>query len=69
MTESTNLYDALKAEIDRVQEIRDIYATIPAGTWARMEMEKDLKAARDAMAEMDVVKMMAHYQSLKEYEL
>ena len=69
MTESTNLYDALKAEIDRVQEIRDIYATIPAGTWARMEMEKDLKAARDAMAEMDVVKMIAHYQSLKEYEL
>lgn len=69
MTESTNLYDALKAEIDRVQEIRDIYATIPAGIFARLLMEKDLKAARDAMAEMDVVKMMAHYHSLKEYEL
>lgn len=63
--------DALPREMTRVRdEVLPAYVEIgPAGTFAATMMRRDLDAAQKAMAEGDVVAMLAVYKSLKEWSL
>ena len=65
--ESKTLGDALPQEMARVRDtVMPAYLSIgPAGTFALMGMRADLDRAAKAMAEGDVVKMLAAYESLK----
>jgi len=65
------LGDALPREMARVRDqIMPAYQEIgPGGAPALFLMRRSLDAAAKAMAEGDVVAMMAAYQDLKEFEL
>jgi molybdopterin converting factor small subunit len=68
-TLNQTLGDALPAEMARVRdEVMPAYAEIgAAGRVALMMMRAELDAAAKAMAEGDVVAMLAAYKSLKEF--
>jgi molybdopterin converting factor small subunit len=62
---------ALPREMARVRDevIPAYVACGPAGTFALMGMRRDLDMAAKALAEGDVVAMLAVYKSLKEWSL
>ena len=66
------LTDALPKEIDRVRGIQDEFKALRGMPNVIVEpqiaiMEAEIQGAIRAMAEGDVVSMLQHYQSLKEY--
>lgn len=68
MTTET-LGDALPKEIERCQKLLEVYASIgPAGRVGHYMIERDIAAARQAMAGGDVVAMLRAYQALKACE-
>ena len=69
--EPNNLGEALPWQIERVGKIRDEYLQIPggAGQLAAEFMRQDINNAIQAQASGDVVKMLAAYEKLKEYEM
>lgn len=64
-----NLVEGLLAEIDRVNEIMDIYADIPAGYLAKLSMEYDIHQAKTAIGSGDIQLIMASLEELKGYTL
>lgn len=70
---SDTLGDALPKEMARVRDEVMPHYSDPilngAGIFALTMMRRDLDAAAKAMAEGDVVAMMACYQALKEYDV
>lgn len=66
---SETLGEALPREMTRVRdEVLPAYLAIgPAGTFAATMMRADLDRAAKALAEGDVVAMIAVYESLKGY--
>jgi hypothetical protein len=67
----STLGDELPKEMARIRDVvMPAYVEIgPAGTFALVMMRRDLDAAARAMAEGDLVTMIAAYKSLKEYKL
>jgi hypothetical protein len=66
-----NVFDALNDEIERVTEVRRVYAELPGncGMPAIMvSIDPALSAAKKARSEMDAVGMIRALQSLKEIE-
>ena len=68
---SENLMEGLLNEITRVTEIKTEYVNLPgnAGILAASLMAMDIQAAKRAISENDVIKMLTCYEKLKEYEL
>ena len=70
---TNTLGDALPEEMRRVRDDVMPYYSDPAlngsGAFALTMMRRDLDAAAKAMAEGDVVAMMACYKALKEYDV
>lgn len=70
---TNTLGDALPEEMRRVRDDVMPHYSHPAlngaGAFAIAMMRRDLDAAAKAMAEGDVVAMMACYQALKEYDV
>ena len=68
MSEQTEtLADALPKEMARVREVLGHYREIgPAGTFAATFIERDLRAADEAVMAGDVVQMIRSLQTLKE---
>ena len=66
---SDTLGDALPREMARVRDaVMPVYQSIgPAGAFALAMMRRDLDAAAKALAEGDVVAMLAAHESLKGY--
>lgn len=66
--ESTNLAEALQAEITRVRdEILPLYQQIgPVGMFGAMMIQNDLNQAVRALAEGDVIACIRLYETLKE---
>jgi len=64
------LGDALQREIERVQEIRTEYLTLPNGVGmpAAAMMQASINAATRAMLEGDVIAMLRSYEDLKGHE-
>jgi hypothetical protein len=57
---------ALPKEMDRVREVLGHYREIgPAGTLAATLIERDLRAAEEAVMEGDVVRMIRSLQTLR----
>lgn len=71
MAETKNLIDGLTDEILRVTEIRDVYLSLPnrAGAIAAAMMDAAIKAAREAQASGDILKMIPALVDLKEFEM
>lgn len=70
MTEANSLGDALPREMARVRDqVLPEYLAIPEGIFAATMMRRDLDTAAKAMAEGDVVAMIAAYKELKEWKL
>lgn len=68
MTES--LADAMPKEMARVREILGIYREVgPAGAFAAVMIEQDLREADLAVMSGDVVRMITAYKALKEIEV
>ena len=67
---SDTLADALPREMKRVRELIPLYELVPenAGAFAIAMMRNSLALAEKAMAEGDVVQMIAAYAQLKEFE-
>lgn len=65
-TKSLSLAEALPAEIERCDELLAEYKAIPAGRFAAIMLEQELREATTAMAEGDTVGMIRCYQKLKE---
>jgi len=68
-TETQNLMTGLLDEIIRVTEIKQIYLTIPAGTFAATLMELSIQKAKEAIKNDDTIAMIQAYEELKGYEL
>jgi len=66
---SDSLGEALPREMARVRDIHAIYMGIQGGAIAGSLMARDLDAAARAMAEGDVVAMLAAHEALKGWEL
>lgn len=64
------LGDALPREMARVRNLIPIYASLPnkAGAFAIAMMQGSLTRAEKALAEDDVIRMVAAYAELKEYK-
>lgn len=61
-----NLMTALLNEIERNAKLAEIYKSIgPSGIFGARMIDLDVKAAREAIADMDVVAMMRCYKALK----
>lgn len=68
VSEKVSLGEALPCEMARVTALIPIYASIgPAGGFAIAMMRQDLAIAGTALAEGDIGRMMAVYESLKGY--
>lgn len=62
--------DALPKEMARVRDnILPIYASVPDAALATIMIRRDLDNAATAMAQGDVVGMIAALESLREYKL
>lgn len=71
-SDSKSLADALPEEMARVRdELLPVYDALPGGVgfFAATMMRADLDRAAKALAEGDVVEMIAVYQSLKGFKL
>lgn len=68
---SESLGEALPKEMARIRDVvMPAYQEIgPAGAFALSFMRRDLDLAAEALAEGDVVAMIAIYQDLKAYSL
>ena len=67
---SATLGDALPEEMARVRdEVLPVYAAMPEGVFAATMMRRDLDRAARALAEGDVVAMIAVYKSLQGWSL
>lgn len=66
-----SLGDALPAEIERVNEIIEIYNNVPNGhgRLAAGLMRADVDDATKALAAGDVVAMLSSFEKLKSWEL
>ena len=60
-----NLHSALIEEITRCTLAAKEYMDTPGGQWAGNEIQNDVNTAKTALSEMDVVKMISAYQTLK----
>lgn len=70
MSDIETVGTALPKEMARVRDnIIPVYQTIPTGAFATIMMRRDLDNAARAMAEGDVVGMIAALEALKEYKL
>lgn len=68
-TESRNLFDGLNDEIERVTELRSIYAGLPGNGGMPailITIDPALNAAKKARSEMDVVAMLHAFTALQE---
>lgn len=63
-----NLAEALAKEIDRNRELLEEYKKIPTGIFGAMMIDQDIKAAVDALASGDVVKIAQAYEAIKDNE-
>jgi hypothetical protein len=63
-----NLAESLSEEQQRVRELLPIYDAIPSGVFAATMMRQSLARAEQAAASGDVVKMIAAYEDLKDYD-
>lgn len=63
-----NLAEALAKEIDRNRELLEEYKKIPTGVFGAMMIDQDIKAAVDALASGDVVKIAQAYEAIKDNE-
>ena len=66
-----NLIEGLQEEIDRVNEIINVYDSLPknAGAFASLSMKISIDVAKKAMANGDTIRMIGALSGLKEYEL
>jgi hypothetical protein len=65
---SENIMTSLVKEIERNSKLIVLYKTFPTGIYAASMIQAEVNEARNAIAEGDVVKMLAIYQTLKENE-
>ena len=63
-----NLIEELQEEIDRCNEILDIYKSIPQGIFGTAMIQADIKAAKSAIATIDTIEMIRCYKKLKNIE-
>lgn len=69
MSATDTLGEALPREIERCQELLEIYKSLgPVGAFGHAMISADIKAAQRAMMEGDVAAMIRCYQKLKEAE-
>lgn len=69
MSDTKTLGEALPEEMTRVRKLIELYLSIgPAGKPATILMNQSLDNAQRALAEGDVVAMIACYEDLKGYK-
>lgn len=61
-----NLFEGLQEELNRNRELLSAYKAIPQGAFGAAFIERDIKLAETAMAEMDTIAMLKCYKALKE---
>lgn len=64
---NNSLIEALLLEISRVQEIMEEYTKFPTGIFAVELMRLDVQGAKKALAESDLIGMVAAYHELQGY--
>lgn len=61
-----NLMDGLLKELNRCRELKLMYDEIPTGKFGSIMIQRAIDGGEKAIAENDVVKMLASYKELKE---
>ncbi len=61
-----NLYEALKMEIERCEELLVAYEAIPQGKFAAIMIKEKIIKAKESITNMNTVDMLELYPSLKE---
>ena len=61
-----NLIEGLQKELERNRELLRAYKEIPAGAFGAVMIEQGIKETEKAIAEGDIVKMLACYKKLQE---
>jgi hypothetical protein len=64
-----NLIEKITEEIERVTEIRTIYAQIPGGQLAAVMITAAIEKAKTAAGSGDITQMMRAIRELEEFEL
>ena len=63
-----NLIEGLLEEIERNEELARVYDIIPTGAFGATMIRIDIKRAREAIANGDVIEEMQVYEALKNNE-
>ena len=61
-----NLVEGIIDELNRNRELLAVYKEIPAGAFAAVNLENDIKRAEEALGSGDVIEMLRVYKLLKE---
>lgn len=65
MSTTTNLAEGIEQEINRCQDLIDVYRTIPTGAFGAMMIRLAVDRAIRATAEQDTVAMIRAYNELR----